>query len=412
MDKKLWLWFSGVVAFFAVGTLAIMLSSEHRYKKEILSSRLESYADMVARAEDLSGTTSLLPEHIRVTVLDVDGKVLFDNVECADSLDNHLQRPEIRQCLSDGMGYGLRFSRTADRDYFYYARLQGDRIIRIALPFEVHRMHFFRPSALIVWMLAILLTGALVAAFYISLRFSKETDDRLQMQKRQMTNNIAHELRTPVTSIRGYLETLQLNPKMDDKHKKLFLDRACSQSIRLSDLIRDISLVTKIEEAPEMLKVEPLDVGEVVSIVLEEFASEIREGSFHVKDSVPAGLMLDGNQTLVYSIFRNLVENSLRYAGRGSTIGIEALSPPFGEERIRFRYYDTGHGVSQNQLERIFERFYRIPSVELQKAEGSGLGLSIVRNAVAFHGGTIKASILQPHGLCFEFDLGKPKNRS
>lgn len=403
MNKRLWLWFSAVVAFFAAATLGIMLGSEHRYKKEILSSRLEGYADIVARSDDLSGTTSLLPDNIRVTVLDAGGKVIFDNLERADSLDNHLQRPEIRQCLAEGMGYGLRFSRTAGKDYFYYAQLHGDRIIRIALPFEVPPMHFFRPSALIVWMLAILLAGALAAAFYISLRFSKEADDRLQVQKRQMTNNIAHELRTPVTSIRGYLETLQLNPEMDDGHRRLFVDRAYSQSLRLSDLIRDIALITNMEKAPDAFKSEPVDISKVISEVVEEFDDQIRNGLFSVRNNVQSHLTILGNQTLIYSIFRNLFENALRHSGTGSMISISGTLD--SEGNAKFRFFDTGKGVPQDRLDKIFERFYRLPSESDHQAGGSGLGLSIVRNAVLFHGGAITASILQPHGLCFEFDL-------
>ncbi|MDO5443275.1 MAG: ATP-binding protein [Bacteroidia bacterium] len=405
MNKKLWLWFSVVVALFASATLVIMLNSEHRYKKEILSARLEGYADIVANSDDLQNTVILLPGNIRVTVLGKDGKVFFDTLESADSLDNHLARPEISQCLRTGTGYGLRFSNTAGKDYFYYAQLYGDRIVRTALPFEVHQMRFFHPSALLIWMLLTMLAGALVAAFYISLRFSKETSDKLQNQKRNMTNNIAHELRTPVTSIRGYLETLQSNPAMDEKHRKQFVERAYSQSVRLSDLIRDIALVTKIEEAPEMLKREKVDVSNVILEVLEEFSSNISEGLFKIRNNISSDLFVTGNQTLIYSIFRNLIENSIRYAGEGSIIGIESSS--HNSDMIHFHYYDTGEGVPRDQLELIFERFYRIPAEESHRAEGSGLGLSIVRNAVAFHGGTVKASNLQPHGLAFDFDLPK-----
>lgn len=238
MNKRLWLWFSAVVALFATATLVIMLNSEHRYKKEILSARLEGYADIVANSTDFQETVNLLPGNIRVTVLAKDGNVFYDTLESADSLDNHLARPEISQCLKSGTGYGLRFSNTAGKDYFYYAQLYGDRIIRTALPFEIQQMRFFHPSSLLIWTLVTLLAGALVAVFYISLRFSKEASDKLQNQKRNMTNNIAHELRTPVTSIRGYLETLQSNPEMDEKHRKQFVGRAYAQSVRLSDLIR------------------------------------------------------------------------------------------------------------------------------------------------------------------------------
>ncbi len=405
MNKRLWLWFSAVVALFAAATLIIMLISEHRYKKEILSARLNGYVDIVVNSNDLEKTMSILPKNIRVTVIGIDGDVFFDTLGSTESLDNHLARPEIRQCLENGTGYGLRFSHTTNKEYFYYAQRFEDRIVRAALPFEVHQMGFYRPHSQLIWMFLTLFAGAIVAAFYISRRFSKEAYDKLQSQKRSMTNNIAHELRTPVTSIRGYLETLQANPKMDEKHRTQFIERAYSQSIRLSDLIRDIALVTKIEEAPELLKKERTDIGDIITEVLEEFEKPIAEGFFQIKKSVPPGLSVVGNPTLVYSIFRNLVENSVRYAGKGSTIGIEATHHL--SDKVHFRYYDTGKGVQPGHLERIFERFYSISSKESHYAKGSGLGLSIVRNAVIFHGGSIKASILQPHGLCFDFDFPK-----
>lgn len=402
MGKRLWAWFSTVVAVFAAATFAIMLSCEHRYKKEILSARLEGYADIVASAsDDLERTVELLPDSIRVSVLDFEGRVIYDSLEEADSLANHLERPEIRQALEAGQGYGLRMSETAGRKYFYYARRYEDEVVRTALPFEVQQSRFFRPSALLIWMLIVLLVAALGAAMVISRRFGREAADSLQDQKRKMTNNIAHELRTPVTSIRGYLETLSTGPEMSEERRKMFIDRAYAQSLRLSELIRDISLVTKIEEAPEMLKVEMLDCSQIVREVLEEFAGKIAEGHFRVSNSVPDGLMVRGNQTLIYSIFRNLVENTLKYAGEGAEISISSLPRDGGH--VSFRYYDTGKGVDEEYLDRIFERFYRIPSSESD--EGSGLGLSIVRNAVAFHGGSIHVSPLMPHGLCFEFEI-------
>lgn len=405
MSKRLWLWFSAVVAVFAAATLILMLNSEHRYKKEILSARLEGYADIVARSENPETLEGLFPENIRITVLSPDGTVHFDNLESADALDNHLARPEIRDCLSKGVGYGLRRSETADREYFYFARRYGDRIVRTALPFEIQEMRFFRPSALLIWSLVLLLAGALAAAFLISRSFGREAADRLQTQKRSMTNNIAHELRTPVTSIRGYLETLQSNPGMDDRHRQLFINRAYSQSLRLSDLIRDISLVTKIEEAPELLVREEIRLGDILAEVQQEFSGQISSGGFKVLVSIPQELTLQGNQTLVYSIFRNLLENSLRYSGEGSTIRIEGRREADGS--VRFRFSDNGKGVAAENLDRIFERFYRVPGRNGEKGsgEGSGLGLSIVRNAVAFHGGSIRASLLSPHGLCFDFDL-------
>ena len=107
-----------------------------------------------------------------------------------------------------------------------------------------------------------------------------------------------------------------------------------------------------------------------------------------------------GNRSLIYALYRNLVENSLRYAGCGITIELNASSSADGF--IHLTYCDKGPGVPPECLERIFERFYRIGG---ESFPGSGLGLSIVRDAVLFHGGQIRASSLEPHGLRFDFEL-------
>ena len=137
----------------------------------------------------------------------------------------------------------------------------------------------------------------------------------------------------------------------------------------------------------------------------EEFASILSEKSISFINEVPENLSVKGNSTLLYAIFRNLMENSVRYAGEGFTIriGCEASYA----DSVEFTYTDNGTGIAEEYLGRIFERFYRIPSESGAKAEGSGLGLSIVRNAVAFHGGSIQAFTLTPHGLGFRFTLRK-----
>ena len=192
------------------------------------------------------------------------------------------------------------------------------------------------------------------------------------------------------------------NPGLPAEKKELFTERAYLQTLRLSDMIRDIALITKIEEAPELLTREHIGVRKVTEEVFDEFASEIKERGVTIENTVPDELSVKGNQSLIYAIFRNLVENSLRYAGPGITICIESS---ISEGVAHFKYADNGKGVSEQYLDRIFERFYRIPEEDGHHAEGSGLGLSIVRNAVAFHGGSVNASAVIPHGLCFQFVL-------
>ena len=226
---------------------------------------------------------------------------------------------------------------------------------------------------------------------------------KYRQMKQQMTNNIAHELRTPVSSIRGYLETLSNCPDLDRERRRSFIDKAYAQSIRLSDLIRDIALLSMIEDAPEQLRSEMLNVRTVVGNVLEEYSSQIAARGDVVENMLPEDLTMDGNQALIYAKFRNLIENSLKYAGDNVTLHIECSS--FKGRNIRFVYYDTGVGVGQEHLKRIFERFYRVSEGRTRDAGGSGLGLSIVRNAVAFHGGEITAHRHNGGGLEYRFTM-------
>lgn len=407
MNKHHWVWITAVFAVFAAIVTMVEFSSTNSYKKNILSSRLEGYADIIARTDDYARTTALLPDNIRVSVINLNGDVIYDSVEPAAVMDNHLSRPEIEASLKGVDGSSIRKSETAGIEYLYYAHKYGDVIVRTALPFEISQKRFLHPDWILLITIGLLFLAAVLAIILLSRRLDAEakrtTDEILQSQKKRITGNLAHEIRTPVTSIRGYLETLINNPSLPTDKKELFTERAYLQTLRLSDLIRDIALITKIEEAPELLTKEYIGVRKVTEEVLEEFASSIKEQGTIIDNKVPEELSVKGNQSLIYAIFRNLVENSLRYAGPGITISIESS---ISDGMAHFKYADNGKGVNEQHLDHIFERFYRIPEEDDDyRAEGSGLGLSIVRNSIAFHGGSINASANIPHGLCFQFTL-------
>ena len=237
---------------------------------------------------------------------------------------------------------------------------------------------------------------------------SEKADRQSKKLKMQMTSNIAHELRTPVTSIRGYLETLLGCPEMPQDKKQAFLERAYNQTLRLSDLISDMALITKIEESPEKLAKEDVDMLDVATEVFDEFSERIAQKGVTVENALKPGVIVKGNRTLIYAILRNLVENSLKYAGDGVTLHLECYS--YIDKQYYFNYYDTGRGVPQEHLERIFERFYRVSEGRTRDDGGSGLGLSIVRNSVVFHGGDIKVMNRQGGGLQFFFTLRRKQD--
>lgn len=248
---------------------------------------------------------------------------------------------------------------------------------------------------------------AVVSGLFFLTRSRKNLADKAAMQnsklKRQMTTNIAHELRTPVTSIRGYLETLISCPDMDPAKKQMFLEKAYNQTLRLSELISDMSLLSKMEERSSMLNKEEVDLYDIANEVFDEFDDRIEMKNNIIENLIEPGTVLMANRTLVYTIIRNLVENSLKYAGDAITMHLECHNT--ADKYYYLTYYDTGSGVPEDHLSRIFERFYRIEEGRTRDVGGSGLGLSIVRNAVKFHGGEIRANNRQSGGLQFFFSL-------
>lgn len=229
--------------------------------------------------------------------------------------------------------------------------------------------------------------------------------EKNKVVKQQMTNNIAHELRTPVSSIRGYLETLTVCRDISAEKRNMFLERAYVQVMRLSDLIRDIGMITKIEEAPEQLHKEKVNLKNVVDEVSDELRPRLEEMGILVENALEDGLCVNGNPSLIYAVFRNLMENSLKYGGREIKIHVECYAK--GDGYFHFSYYDTGKGVPEEHLSKIFERFYRVSEGRTRDDGGSGLGLSIVRNAIAFHKGDVRALNRKGGGLEFIFSLSE-----
>ena len=199
----------------------------------------------------------------------------------------------------------------------------------------------------------ILVALALVGAGALIHRIWKKGQQKAEMQsqklKKQMTSNIAHELRTPVTSIRGYLETLIACPDMNPEKKQEFIEKAYNQTLRLSELITDMALISKMEERSAKFQKEDIDLFDVSNEVFEEFGERIVANRVKVENMLEPGTVLTGNKTLVYTIIKNLVENSLKYAGSDITIHLECYSSI--EKFCYLTYYDTGEGVPQEHLD-------------------------------------------------------------
>lgn len=244
------------------------------------------------------------------------------------------------------------------------------------------------------------------ASFEISINDVTQEEEQVRL-KRQLTQNIAHELKTPVSSIQGYLETIVNNENIPREKMNVFLDRCYAQSNRLSRLLRDISVLTRMDEVANMIDMERIDISMLVGNIINEVSLELEEKQITVVNSLKKSIQIKGNYSLLYSIFRNLTDNAIAYAGSNIQIHINCFRED--ENFYYFSFADTGIGVSPEHLNRLFERFYRVDKGRSRKIGGTGLGLAIVKNAVILHGGSISAKNNQVGGLEFVFTLAKEK---
>jgi signal transduction histidine kinase len=229
--------------------------------------------------------------------------------------------------------------------------------------------------------------------------------EKMRRLKQEMTGNIAHELRTPITGIRGYLETV-LEQSLDADKQRYFITKAYNHTLLLSELVQDMGLITKIEEAPDSFPLAPVGIKSLIADVCMDLEKALQEKSISVDCRITDDVVITGSRHLLYSVFCNLTENVVRYAGTGVTIIIHQYNED--KDYYYFSYADTGAGITDEQhFVRLFERFYRVNEGRTRETGGSGLGLSIVKNAVTFHKGNITAKNRTGGGLEVLFTLGK-----
>jgi signal transduction histidine kinase len=415
-QRRLTLSFLIIFGVFTAGVTIFEQSRARRYRTEALEEKLDAYSDVVESWLADSGRSPrgldtllrLLPPNLRITVIGSDGTVAFDNLFPEPSvLENHLGRPEIAAAGNSGAGYDIRTSASNSLAYIYYAKPFDRGFIRVALPYDVNVRSLLKPDNVFFYFVVLLFLAGLAFINYFGSYFGRMErlllHEKTRRLKHEMTGNIAHELRTPVTSIRGYLETMLETPLTPEQQRK-FTEKAYNQTLNLSELIRDMGLLTKIEEMPVGSNFCPVEIREVVERVESELHDEIARADISFRNGVPEGVVVDGNESLLYSVFRNLTDNAITYAGRDISITVDVVGRSDG--RVRLSFADSGRGIAdESQLERIFERFYRVDEGRTRDSGGSGLGLSIAKNAILLHGGAISARNRTEGGLEFLIDL-------
>ena len=235
-------------------------------------------------------------------------------------------------------------------------------------------------------------------------RISREQTEKESRIRRELTQNISHELKTPVASILGYTDTILDNPQMDGQTRQEFIERTHAQAQRLTALLQDLSTLNRMDYATDVLSMERVEISVMMADIVEETALAVASKRMQLKNCLPQDVSIDGNWSLVYSIFRNLVDNAINYAGEGPTMELSAVDKG---NCWAFTFKDNGVGIAEKHLPHIFERFYRVDKGRSRSMGGTGLGLAIVKNAVLLHGGQITVSNISSGGLQFDFTLKK-----
>lgn len=407
--------------------------------------------------------TELPMSGTRVSIIDTSGKLIFDN--SLDSLpgENHLTRPEIASAIRSGEGYTVRrHSRSTHNTYFYSATRKGDLIVRSAVPYSVTLRQILDADRTFLWFMLGVTLVASIAGYFATRRIGRtitrlnrfaeqaekgesieqvyrfphdelgsisthivrlyarlqrtmrerdreheralhEQQEKIRIKK-QLTNNISHELKTPVATIRLSLETILDHPEISDDKKMHFIKQCHAQTERLTNLLNDISSINRMEDGSAAIEKESLNLTEIVNECVEGSQPALLKSGIRAEVNLPDKLVMNGNRGCLVSLFRNLIDNAVAYSG-GNTLKLNFEGERAGKYLITVS--DNGVGIPYEHLERIFERFYRIDKGRSRQLGGTGLGLSIVRNAVHLHGGVISASNLTGGGLRFTFTLDK-----
>ncbi|MDE7160258.1 MAG: HAMP domain-containing histidine kinase [Muribaculaceae bacterium] len=397
---------------------------------------------------------------LRITLVDKQsGEAVYDNVVENMPKLNYLTLPEIKAALEneDGKAFVNSLAPSNNEQYFFSTQVGSTMIVRTGVPpFSVSVGKFLDGDRTFLWVMALALAvvGVLtwfatraiggtikrlqkfardaeggvriydtedfpndelgsiaqtIVRLYVRLQQTTAERDRQQLMlmeeeenkqriKRELTNNINHELKTPVASVQVTLETLIDYPDLPEEKRMQLLLRCESNARRLVTLLRDISTITRMDDGNSLIGREEINVSKVVEDIVEDSTPRAADKGMKIYCTLPPVVNIKGNAGLLESIFRNLIENAIAYSG-GSKLTISMLEA--SPEMYTIIVADNGSGIAEEHLPRLFERFYRIDKGRSRQMGGTGLGLAIVKNAAQFHGGDVTVSNRSTGGLEF-----------
>ena len=381
---------------------------------------LRSTAQILASAgvQKLSvGETNYIEDEVRITWIDEEGNVLYDNDVAADTMTNHMNRPEVQRAFANGSGESVRRSDTLNMKTFYYAILLEDgTVLRISTMARSMSGVFFQaiPIMLVILVLILVicvfvsnwLTGQLIlpikeladnidsvptqtvyrelAPFVDRIREQHEDILASAKSRQDFTANVSHELKTPLTAIAGYAELIE-NQMVDERTQIKFAGDIRKNADRLVSLINDIIRLSELDQSEAKTEFARIDLYEVA---LERV--ELLQG---VAEKKGVTLTLAGVSAEVFSrrgmlveLLDNLIENAVRYNVKGGSVTV-TIKKEYSHTVLCVK--DTGIGIPEAEQERIFERFYRVDKSRSRETGGTGLGLAIVKHIVELHEGKV-----------------------
>ena len=426
-----------------LASLVLIMGVLYDYFSRVQKEQLSAQADLAAR-----GAADLGMEYFegldlggcRISWIAADGSVLYDNMSDAESMENHLDREEVREAMETGRGESSRYSDTLTEKLSYQARLLPDgTVIRLAASQYtawVLLMGVLQPL-LVVVLLAVLLS--LLLAYRLSARLVKplnEVDlsdplknveyeelrpllsridsqhrqlkrDRDELEKneeirREFTANVSHELKTPLHSISGYAELLAKGMVRPEDVEK-FSSKIYSESQRMTSLVEDIIELSHLDTGAGDMKREDVDLYLIARTAADSLSMAAKEAGVELKVSGESARVY-GVPQLLYGICYNLCDNGIKYNREKGRVEISVRNL---EGEVELKVSDTGIGIPEESRERIFERFYRVDKSRSKAVGGTGLGLSIVKHAALVHRATIDIDSVPGSGTSFTLHFPK-----
>ena len=411
-----------VIGITLLAAYAITIFFVYRRVRTVASESISYVAQYMAAAVNVSGESALealdAEESIRITLIGRDGAVIYDTVQDEYTFENHLERPEVQEALEDGIGEGVRLSDTTLLDTYYYAVLldNGD-VLRASMP--VRSMTATALSLLPVMALVAVLM--LVVARAVAGRQSErlmqpineldldhpleneiypelqplleriEESNRVkaeaEMQRREFSANVSHELKTPLTSISGYAEIMKSGLVRPEDMRE-FSGRIYKEAQRLLSLIDDIIQISRLDEGRIERDREPVDLFDLSREIMSRLAPKAAENSVHMELSGES-CVVPGIRRLLDEMIYNIVENAIKYNRPGGRVDIWVGRLMSTAKVI---VTDNGIGIAEEDQERIFERFYRVDKSRSKERGGTGLGLSIVKHSAELMGAQVKVT--------------------